>query len=70
MLFKHKFHKPIADGVIRAWKVPRVKVGNSYRLNSGGALAVDALEAVAFGEIRKSEALASGFDSRDASVQG
>ena len=70
MLFKHKFHQPIADGVItttfRSWKAPRVRVGNSYRVNSGGAVAVDALEPVPVGEISEFEALASGFDSRDA----
>ena len=70
MLFKYSFHAPIANGAItvtyRAWKSARVKVGNRYRLNAGGVVAVDDVRAVPVVRITDAAARASGFPSRDA----
>ena len=70
MLFKHSFHEAIANGAItvtyRAWKSARVRMGNRYRLNAGGVVAVDEVRETAVSEITDAAARASGFESRDA----
>ena len=70
MLFKYSFHQAIANGAItvtyRAWKSVRVKVGNRYRLNAEGVVAVDEVRETAVTEITDAAARASGFASRDA----
>ena len=70
MLFKYSFHQPIANGAItvtyRAWKSARVKVGNRYRLNAGGVVAVDEVRQAPVARITDAAAHASGFPSRDA----
>ena len=70
MLFKGSFHQAIASGAItvtyRAWKSARVKVGNRYRLNAEGVVAVDEVRETAVTEITDAAARASGFASRDA----
>ena len=70
MLFKYSFHQAIASGAItvtyRAWKSARVKVGNRYRLNAEGVVAVDEVRETAVTEITDAAARASGFASRDA----
>ena len=70
MLFKGSFHEAIASGAItvtyRAWKSARVKVGNRYRLNAEGVVAVDEVRETAVTEITDAAARASGFASRDA----
>ena len=70
MLFKGSFHQAIASGAItvtyRAWKSARVKVGNRYRLNAEGVVAVDEVRETAVTEITDAAACASGFASRDA----
>ena len=70
MLFKYSFHQAIARGAIavtyRAWKSARVKVGNRYRLNAEGVVAVDEVRETAVTEITDAAARASGFASRDA----
>ena len=70
MLFKGSFHEAIASGAItvtyRAWKSVRVKVGNRYRLNAEGVVAVDEVRETAVTEITDAAARASGFASRDA----
>ena len=70
MLFKYSFHQAIASGAItvtyRAWKSARVKVGNRYRLNAEGVVAVDEVRETAVTEITDAAARASGFGSRDA----
>ena len=69
MLFKHAFHPAIAAGTItstyRAWHSARVKVGNTYRLNAAGVIAVDEVRKTRLAEISEADALASGFASRD-----
>ena len=70
MLFKYSFHQPIANGAItvtyRAWKRARVKVGNRYRLNADGVVAVDHVREAPVAQITDAAARASGFASRDA----
>ena len=70
MLFKHSCHQPIEDGEItityRAWKRARVKVGNRYRLNADGVVAVDDVHEAPVAQITDAAARASGFPSRDA----
>ena len=70
MLFKYSFHQAIASGAItvtyRAWQRARVKVGNRYRLNADGVVAVDAVREVPVAQITAAAARASGFPSRDA----
>ncbi len=70
MLFKGSFHQAIASGAItvtyRAWKSARVKVGNRYRLNAEGVVAVDEVRETAVTEITDAAACACGFASRDA----
>ena len=70
MLFKHTFHQAIASDAItvtyRAWQRPRVKVGNRYRLNAAGVLAVDEVRETPVAEITDAAACACGFASRDA----
>ena len=70
MLFKYSFHQPIANGAItvtyRAWKSARVKVGNRYRLNADGVVAVDDVREAPVAQITDAAARASGFTSRDA----
>ena len=70
MLFKHSFHEAIANGAItvtyRAWKSARVRVGNRYRLNAGGVVAVDQVREASVARITDAAAHASGFPSRDA----
>ena len=73
MLFKYSFHEAIASGAIavtyRAWQRARVKVGNRYRLNADGVLAVDAVREVPVAQITAAAARAAGFPSRDALLQ-
>ena len=68
MLFKYSFHEAIASGEItvtyRAWKRARVKVGNRYRLNADGVVAVDEVREVPVAQITTGAARASGFASR------
>ena len=70
MLFKHSFHQAIASGAItvtyRAWQRPRVNVGNRYRLNADGVVAVDEVRETPVAEITDAAACACGFASRDA----
>ena len=70
MLFKYSFHRAIASGEIgvtyRAWKRARVKVGNRYRLNAAGVVAVDEVRETPVAQITAAAARASGFTSRDA----
>ena len=70
MLFKYSFHQAIASGAItityRGWKSARVKVGNRYRLNAKGVVAVDGIRETAVTEITDAAARAGGFGSRDA----
>ncbi|MDE0445465.1 MAG: hypothetical protein OXH96_02255 [Spirochaetaceae bacterium] len=70
MLFKYSFHEQIANGAItvtyRAWKRARVKVGNRYRLNADGVVAVDDVHEAPVAQITDAAAHASGFPSRDA----
>ena len=73
MLFKHSFHPAIAAGTItttyRAWNSARVKVGNTYRLNAAGVIAVDEVRETRLAEISDADARASGFASRDALLE-
>ena len=68
MLFKYSFHEAIASGAVtvtyRAWQRARVKVGNRYRLNAAGVVAVDAVREVPVAQITAAAARASGFASR------
>ena len=70
MLFRYSFHQAIASGEIgvtyRAWKRARVKVGNRYRLNADGVVAVDEVRETPVAQITAAAARASGFTSRDA----
>ena len=70
MLFKYSFHQRIANGAItvtyRAWQRARVKLGNSYRLNADGVVAVDEVRETPLAQITDAAARASGFTSRDA----
>ena len=69
MLFKHAFHPAIAAGTItttyRAWSSARVKVGNTYRLNAEGVVAVDEVMETLAAKITDTEAQACGFASRN-----
>ncbi|HAC18150.1 MAG TPA: hypothetical protein DCF78_06165 [Dehalococcoidia bacterium] len=68
MLFKQEFHQRLVDGTIttiyRWWKTAKVKVGNTYRLNSEGVVKVDGICRLAMSDISEDEAQASGFESR------
>ena len=66
MLFKQEFHQRLVDGTItyRWWKTAKVKVGNTYRLNSEGVVKVDGIRRLAMSDISEDEAQASGFESR------
>ena len=70
MLFKQSFHQRIASGAItvtyRSWQRARVKVGNRYRLNAAGVVAVDEIHETPMAEITDAAARACGFTSRDA----
>ena len=70
MLFKQSFHQRIASGAVtvtyRAWQRARVKVGNRYRLNAAGVVAVDEIHETPVAEITDAAARACGFTSRDA----
>ena len=68
MLFKQEFHQRIVDGTIttisRWWKTARVKVGNTYRLNSEGVVKVDGIRSLAMSDISEDDAQGSGFETR------
>ena len=68
MLFKQEFHQRIVEGTItmtyRWWKTARVKVGNTYRLNSEGVVKVDGICRLGMSDISEDEAQVSGFESR------
>ena len=68
MLFKQEAHQRLVDGTItttcRWWKTAKVKVGNTYRLNSEGVVKVDGICRLAMSDISEDEAQASGFESR------
>ena len=70
MLFKHAFHRAIASGAVtvtyRAWQRARVKVGNRYRLNADGVVAVEEVRETPVAEITDAAARTCGFASRDA----
>jgi len=72
MLFKQEFHQRIVEGTItmtyRWWKTARVKVGNTYRLNSEGVVKVDGIRSLAMSDISEYEAQVSGFESREALI--
>ena len=73
MLFTHSFHPAIAAGTItttyRAWNSARVKVGNTYRLNAEGVVAVDEVRETRLAEISEADALASAFAAGDALLE-
>jgi len=50
MLFKTKFHEGIRNGLItltfRAWKSPRVKLGNQYRFGPEEGVEVGVVDEV------------------------
>ena len=60
MLFKQEFHQRIVDDTITTtywwWKTARVKVGNTYRLNSEGVVKVDGIRSLAMSDISEYEA--------------
>ena len=68
MLFKQEFHQRIVGDTITTtywwWKTARVKVGNTYRLNSEGVVKVDGIRSLAMSDISEDETQASGFESR------
>ena len=68
MLFKQEFHQRLVDGTItptyRWWKTAKVKVGNTYRLNSEGVVKVDGICRLGMSDTSEDEAQASGFESR------
>ena len=68
MLFKQEFHQRLVDGTItttyRWWKTAKVKVGNTYLLNSEGVVKVDGICRLGMSDISEDEAQASGFESR------
>ena len=72
MLFKQEFHQRIVDDTITTtywwWKTARVKVGNTYRLNSEGVVKVDGIRSLAMSDISEYEAQVSGFESREALI--
>jgi hypothetical protein len=66
MLFRTRFHEPIRRGevtcTVRRWKRPQAKVGGVYRLHSGGAIEVTAVDVVPADEVTNEVARAAGFE--------
>ncbi len=67
MLFRHEFHRGLADGSItltyRLWARPHVRVGGRYRTPIG-ALEVDAVHRVRLRDISTADARRAGFSDR------
>ncbi len=65
--FQNKFHEGIRNGLItltfRAWKSPRVKLGNRYRFGPEEGVEVGAVDEVVVSAIDDEEARRSGFAS-------
>ena len=72
MLFRRKFHEPLARGEItlsfRRWSRPQVVVGGRYGVGAIGLIEVDAIERVRVAEITRAHARRSGFADVDALV--
>ncbi|MGE3856309.1 MAG: ASCH domain-containing protein, partial [Dehalococcoidia bacterium] len=67
MLFQTPFHDRIRLGeitlTVRRWKRPQARLGGIYRLHSGGAIEVTALERIEAAEVTADVARAAGSDS-------
>ncbi len=65
MLFRNEFHDPIRRGevtlTVRRWKRPQAKEGGVYRLSSGGAIEVMAIDRIDEDEVTQGVALAAGY---------
>jgi hypothetical protein len=70
MLFKRRFDAGIADGSItltfRRWSRPQARAGGRYRLQSGGAVEVDAIARVRPAQVSAADAVRAGFPDRAA----
>lgn len=67
MLFKTLTHQPIRRGditlTVRRWRAPQAKVGGQYRLHSGGAIEVTAVDVVEPDALTEHDAHLAGFKS-------
>lgn len=67
VLFKTFTHEPIRRGditlTVRRWRTPQAKVGGQYRLHSGGAIEVTALDIVEPDDLTEHDAHLAGFKS-------
>lgn len=67
MLFRTEFHEPIRRGevtlTVRWWKRSQAKEGGIYRLPSGGAIEVLAIDRIEQAEVTEPVARAAGYDS-------
>ncbi len=70
MLFRTEFHDPIRAGdvtlSVRRWKRRQVKEGGVYRLPTGGAIEVLAIDRIEVAEVTPEVARAAGYDSPEA----
>ena len=67
MLFKTFTHEPIRRGditlTVRRWRAPQARVGGQYRLHSGGAIEVTAVDVVEASDLTERDAQLAGFKS-------
>ena len=67
MLFKTFTHEPIRRGditlTVRRWRAPQARVGGQYRLHSGGAIEVSAVDVVEASDLTERDAQLAGFKS-------
>jgi hypothetical protein len=65
LLFQKRFHQGLVDGrirvTVRQWEKPLVKPGGRYRVHPIGVVEVDAVEAVALGQLSDDDARLAGF---------
>jgi hypothetical protein len=70
LLFQKAFHEGLVSGRVtvtfRRWAKPHVKVGGRYRCHPIGVLEVHAVARTVVGDIVLADAIAAGFDTRDA----
>lgn len=73
MLFRNEFHDPIRRGevtlTVRRWKHPQAKEGGIYRLPSGGAIEVMAIDCIDVREVTQDVARAAGYPSPEMLLQ-